>query len=273
MADQHYSDLQVDHDSQYAKYPSSGPHDAGSHASTAPTYSDKIYQGEEQYVENEQPRSRRRICGLKAKTFYMVAAIIAIVIIAAAVGGGVGGSLAGKNNNATPADVSTSTSLQSSSTSSSTPLSSALTTSSPTATTSEISITTSTAIGPSETLLIDCPSSNNTFYNPPSSTGLWRKLCSSSYLNSNGINAWVNTGGVTSLNDCIALATSYNLVNATEIASGSSNIANAVCFRATITNDDFPGQCFGYTTTNSSGNFVTTGDTRCDSAALINQSF
>lgn len=272
MADQYYSDLQVDHGSQYPKYPSPGTHEAEAYASSAPIYSDKIETGEQPQLKVGQPRSRKRICGLAVKTFYVVAAIIAVIVIAAAIGAGVGRSLAGKSHNATPGDGSTSTSSQPSSTPSRTSSIPSRTSLAPAAA-STISISTSTAIGPSETLLVDCPSSNNTLYAPPSSSELWRKTCSRSYLNSNGIDAVVNTAGITSLNDCIALAAAYNLVNATEIADGLSNVCNAVCWRATITGDDFPGFCFGFTTTNNSGNFVTTDDLRCDSAALINQSF
>jgi len=98
----------------------------------------------------------------------------------------------------------------------------------------------------------------------------FRKICANNYL-SNNENV-VNTP-TESLNDCIALCDAYNVLNRTEIKSGTSNICNAVCWRSTIIGDDFPGQCFGTTTTNSSGAFVYTGDSKCDSAALINQSF
>lgn len=61
------------------------------------------------------------------------------------------------------------------------------------------------------------------------SSELWRKTCALSYLNSNGIEPMVNTVGITSPNDCIALAAAYNVQNASEIADGSSNVCNAVC--------------------------------------------
>lgn len=77
----------------------------------------------------------------------------------------------------------------------------------------------------------------------------------------------------TSLDNCISLCDAYNTLNQAKIKAGTVDICNAVCFRVTITGDDFPGQCFGFETTNSSAAFVYTGDTRCDSAALINQSF
>lgn len=37
--------------------------------------------------------------------------------------------------------------------------------------------------------------------------------------------------------------------------------------------DEFPGQCFGYTTQNSSSAFIVNSEDICDSAAWINQTF
>ena len=45
---------------------------------------------------------RERICGLKRRTFFIVAAIVGILVVCAAVGGGVGGAMAarkGKDDN------------------------------------------------------------------------------------------------------------------------------------------------------------------------------
>jgi hypothetical protein len=286
MVDQHYSDLQVDHDSQQPKYLSTGAHKVNAHMSSAPTYSDKIGLEEQLQPESGEPHSQRRICSLSVKAFYVVAAIIAVIVIAAAIGGGVGGALAKKSHDTIAANVTAGAGSEPSTAPSNISIPLHTTTYSGTLiSTSNISIplhtttysgtliSTSTIIGPQETLLSDCPSSNNTLYSPQSSSEVWRKICSGSYLNSNGVQAVVNTAGITSLNDCIALGAAYNLANATNIADGSSSICNAVCWRATITGDDFPGNCFGFTTTNSSGNFVTTDDLRCNSAALINQSF
>jgi hypothetical protein len=55
----------------------------------------------------EQPPTEKakkeRICGLKRRTFFIVAGIVAILVVCAAIGGGVGGALAAKhatkNNN------------------------------------------------------------------------------------------------------------------------------------------------------------------------------
>ena len=267
-----YSDLQVDHQQQFPKYslPNSHEADAKTHNS-AYVYSDKIAAEEQSGLERGK---RKRICGLAAKTFWIVATIIAVIIIAAAVGGGVGGSLAGKNNDAKSAAAPTSSQVTSTTSVSSTSVassSSVAPTSSSVSLTTTVSLSTSTTIGPTETLLVDCPSSNNTFYQPPNfPTQLYTKTCSLSYL-SNGINVvFQNTS---SLNNCIDACANYNVQNATQIADGSSNICNAVCWRYTIIGDDYPGTCFGFTTTNSSGAFVYEPDTRCDSAALVNQSF
>jgi hypothetical protein len=271
-----YSDLQIDHQQQFPKYSLPNSHDADKEAhNPAYVYSDKIAaEGQ----SDLQRGKRKRICGLAARTFWIVAAIVAFIIIAAAVGGGVGGSLAGKNSDNKSAAASTSSQLTitasvANTVSTSAPSSSSAgpITSSVPSTTTTVSLSTSTTIGPTETLLIDCPSSNNTFYQPPNfPTQLYTKTCSLSYL-SNGINVVLQN--TSSLNGCIDACANYNVQNATNIADGASNVCNAVCWRYTIIGDDYPGTCFGFTTTNSSGGFVYEPDTRCDSAALVNQSF
>jgi hypothetical protein len=208
---------------------------------------------------------KRRICGIAAKTFWVVLAILIIVVVAAAVGGGVGATASKKKSNKSSPQTGISTSSPSSP--STGPITaSATTTTSP-------SITTTQVVGPSTTLLRDCPSSNNTIYDVTlgsSEKMSFRKQCNASFL-SNKVNAVrVQT---TDLNDCINLCAAFNIQNKTEIQAGTSDPCNAVCWRSTFDNDDFPGTCFGFTTTNSSGEFVYQQDSLCDGAAWINQSF
>lgn len=63
------------------------------------------------------------------------------------------------------------------------------------------------------------------------------------------------------------------MANKTSIAKGVDNVCNAVCWRNSFVNDDFPGMCFGFTTQNSSNAFVTQTEAICDGAAWIDQSF
>ena len=98
----------------------------------------------------------------------------------------------------------------------------------------------------------------------------FRKICNLSYQNSLNGFAVVNSP-TTSLDDCVNLCAAYNVQNQTEIAAGESDVCNAVCWRNTFVNDEFPGQCFGYTTQNSSNAFVVNQETICDAAAWINQ--
>ncbi|KAF2658795.1 hypothetical protein K491DRAFT_713271 [Lophiostoma macrostomum CBS 122681] len=44
-----------------------------------------------------QNRKRKRICGLKRRTFIITAAVVAILVVCAAIGGGVGGALAARH--------------------------------------------------------------------------------------------------------------------------------------------------------------------------------
>lgn len=211
-------------------------------------------------ADSGTPTTAKRICGLVPKIFYILVAVAILIVVGAAVGGGVGGSLASKKN--TSSSASTTSAGQSATSTNATqgPITAA-----PTTTTNPI--TTTSTVGSSTTLILDCPSSNNTLYS--ANGALFRKFCSNSLLNANSQN--VVNQPVDSLDDCINLCAGYNLSNETAIAAGKNSVCNTVCWRATITGDDFPGQCFGFTTQNSSGAFILSGDARCDSAAWINQ--
>lgn len=211
----------------------------------------------------------KSICGLAVPTFWILLVIGAIVVIGAAVGGGVGGSLASKSSK--NSSSLSSTAVQSGSGTTTPAASSQSTgpiTSSPTSTPA---VTTTELPGPTTTLLRDCPSSNNTLYSVDiGSVMTFRKICNLSYQNSLNGFAVVNSP-TTSLDDCVNLCAAYNVQNQTEIAAGESDVCNAVCWRNTFVNDEFPGQCFGYTTQNSSNAFVVNQETICDAAAWINQ--
>lgn len=222
---------------------------------------------------NAPPPDSKRICGLASRTFWVVAGVIGIVVVAAAVGGGVGGALASKS---THAESTTSTSsMQSVGSTQGASASSSSPSSSPSSPTNAVALSTSTITGgsPEYTLLSDCPSSNNTLYTVNVGQDMsFRKVCGGSYLNA------LNAGDVVnlrtpSLDDCIVECATYNIQNKTAIAAGQSNVCNAVCWRNTFTNDEFPGQCFGFTTQNSSSNFVVKSESICDSAAWIDQTF
>ena len=272
MAPAPYSDLEVapstHRDSTLEVYEKEGGND---------TYKEAHESHAAYYGVAETPtsdRASRRICGLPAKRFWLIAAVVAIVIIAAAVGGGVGGSLAGKGSSSSASASESAASVIAAVTgaggSSSSSSIIASITSAPTPTKSIV--TTSTAFG-TTTLYPDCPSSNDTIYRAANNDAyLYRKICGDAYLNADNGFPSVNEQS-RSLDACINLCTAYNIAEHADIASGAKPVCNAVCWRATIENDDYPGQCFGFRTQNSSSDFVLSGDNRCDSAAWINQSF
>ncbi|TVY39382.1 hypothetical protein LSUB1_G004333 [Lachnellula subtilissima] len=214
----------------------------------------------------------RRLCGLAPRNFWIIAVVGTIVMIGAAVGGGVGGSLASKSNSTaeSPATVAessvqpltTSTASIVQSTDSTTP-----------SLTSTVALTTTQITGPSYTLLRDCPSSNNTLYGISlGSTNMnFRKVCGKTYLNTLSSSQNAVNQKSSSLDNCINLCATYNVQNASAIASGQNNVCNAVCWRNSLANDDFPGQCFGFTTQNSSSAFVVSDEAKCDSAAWVDQ--
>ncbi|KAM3480486.1 hypothetical protein MY8738_004946 [Beauveria namnaoensis] len=130
-------------------------------------------------------------------------------------------------------------------------------------------VTSTEVVSPTQTLYRDCPSSDNTIYNGKGSDSYqFRKICARSYKQPpvNLVNQ-----PVASLNDCIDKCAEYNIRNKTAIASGKSNPCNAVCWRNSATDPDWPGQCFGSTTFNSTEGFQTRDEIICDSAAWINQ--
>lgn len=91
------------------------------------------------------------------------------------------------------------------------------------------------------------------------------------YLNT--INTEVINEKTMNLNDCIDKCAAYNKQESSEIRDGRTNVCNAICWRNTF-DTNFPGQCFGYTTQNSSSGLGLRSEVVvCDSAAWINQSF
>lgn len=272
MMSNHYSDLQTVASEEQPKYYLSGPRDSSTDLPQPVPYSDKIAvksytlarqtstqrrRGQEQPSERGHSQERhKRICGLKERLFWTVFVVVAIIVVAAAVGGGIGGSYNKRKSNAAG--------LSSSSTAST--LSSTMTA----IPASSVTISTTTIVGPSQTLLSDCPSSNNTIYSAPSTSQSFRKLCGDSFLRVNGTDNCINQQAP-SLDACIGLCAAYNVQYAADIASSARSVCSSVCWRATIVGDDFPGQCYGFTTFNRSGTFARSYDDRCNSAALIDQ--
>jgi hypothetical protein len=227
-------------------------------------YSDAQYapkQYGDQYQYQEQPPSLppppQKLWGLKPKTFWMIFAGVSIVVIGAAVGGGVGAAVSHKSSSSnTKANSTTPT---------------------PTTSDSSPSLTTTPVIGPSATLLRDCPSSNNTLYTvSPNSANpqTFRKLCDTTFTNaiSDPSSQNVVNTKTTSLDDCIGLCGTYNEANKTGIAANQDLVCNAVCWRNGFAGDDFPGNCFGFTTLNSTGGgFETNQEIICDGAGWIDQ--
>ncbi|KFY33327.1 hypothetical protein V494_07740 [Pseudogymnoascus sp. VKM F-4513 (FW-928)] len=284
----------------------SGPHDPDYTGLQAREY----YSGLELYLEKNVPSRPssppppppdRVICGLAPRTFWIFLTVIIAIVVVGAVGGGSAGAIVTgspgvtsdsgslpSESNSTPSETSQSESKSTpsgispsgskstpseTSPSKSKPTPSSPTTSSPTSTTP--SLTTTELRGPSATLLSDCPSSNNTLYSVDIGFVMtFRKICGLSYPNDLG-STLVNVASK-SLNDCINLCAAYNVQIRADIKAGKADVCNAVCWRNTFDNNDFPGQCFGYTSkrdaTGGEG-FAIQKESICDSAAWVNQDF
>jgi hypothetical protein len=227
----------------------------------------------------------RRICGLTLRTFWIITIVGIVLMIGGAVGGGVAGSQMARKKSSTegassisasPLQASSLSLASSSGTSQSTNSDKSTASTTPTRTsTPEVSLTTSQIIGPSVTLLRDCPSSNNTLYGITLGTinMNYRKICGMSYLNirQGQDGEEVVNSRTSSLDSCINFCAAYNVQSATEIAAGNASVCNAVCWRNSLGSDNFPSQCFGYTTKNSSNAFVINEEDHCDSAAWVDQ--
>lgn len=252
-----------------------------------PTYVDGPHHIEAGSIEPESKgdygqRQRDRICGLRPRLFWVLA-IGTILLIAGAVGGGVAGALSANH-----ASSSSSSSLSSDATAASaslttpatlaptSPLPESATTTTPTATESSSVTGTKTAIyGPSGSVLYrDCPASSDTLYSSDSLPSWeWRKYCdNTTFVSAKPGQQWVNTFAP-DLDTCIDMCVQSSIRRESAIAAGEEDPCNAVCWRNGFENDDYPGQCFGFTTANSTttGGFQFKSDWRCDSAGLINQ--
>lgn len=275
---QDYSDLQVVTE-EVPKYPVVPGKEA------APAYypANKVATSVNAYPADdsetgEGQNGRKRICGLASRTFWIILAVPVVIAVAAAVGGGVGATLSNKKSVATPAitaafsAVDSATSPTSISTSTQSSTSSQSIQPATRTTQSSVTLTTSTVVGSSGTLLVDCPSSNDTVYTPSSSTQRFRKSCGKALVNAQSDAALV-TGQVFTLDSCIDQCAAYNQQYASDIAAGAKSICNAACWRST--GGDLGGWCYGYLTKNvtisDASTFNFNSEVRCNSAALISQ--
>ncbi|KAL1858754.1 hypothetical protein Daus18300_009888 [Diaporthe australafricana] len=262
-----------------------------------PTYMDGPH-----YIETASPEpdksaaygqheNRDLVCGLRPRIFWPLA-IGTILLIGAAVGGGVGGVLATRQVAATsstsisPSEAAATTASPTTSPTASlttspttTATSSSLqstTTTTPTTTKSTSSSGTKTAIyGPSGSVIYrDCPASDDTMYTSSEEPSWqWRKFCdNTTFVSAKVGQQWVNTFAV-DLDACVDMCVKSSVDRESAIAAGEQDPCNAVCWRNGFENDDYPGQCFGFTTANSTatGEFQFKDDWRCDSAGWINQ--
>ncbi|KAI1421796.1 hypothetical protein F5Y12DRAFT_718064 [Xylaria sp. FL1777] len=222
----------------------------------------------------------RFTCGLSSKSYWLIFRFGVLVVVIAIAGGITGGVVGSRNKSSMQ-----STDTGGSSTSATIDpeyssyfdsfLSSTPTTSTPTTAVTPTAVT-STVVLSTTTLLRDCPSSNGTLYDVADGSSeplTFRKFCTAGLRHVLNGDDLLNQP-TKSLNDCINACADYNNANKTAIAAGNNQTCNAVCWRNTdqLNNpDQIPGQCFGYTTLNSSTGFAVTDEVLCDSAAWINQ--
>jgi hypothetical protein len=221
-------------------------------------------------------KKTRRICGARPRIFWVLFAAISTIIISVGVGSFVGITLSRQNyntqNDNAPLRQNPSTISTSQLPSESSSVLAAEKSVSPTSTLNPPSVTTSRIPGASVTLLSDCPSANDTIYNVThgDTTLYFRKLCNTLYPNAPGEKINVVKQETSSLNDCIELCATYDILQEENVKAKNVDRCSAVCWRNS-SDKEIPSVCFGYQIQNSTSGFVTEEDTVCDSAAWINE--
>jgi len=187
-------------------------------------------------VISEKPSQRSH--GLRRSTWILLIALIVVIVIAAVTIGAVGGILSRKKLNSTPAPNNSGTAVVPQTTasfSSSTPSASHTTTLAPSETFSIIS-------SPTLTISRDCPASNGTTVVtndiPPQT---FAKNCGWLYgLNDSPGNHSAFESTTSTLDACISLCSSYNVINGT----GPQGKCSTVAWRTDLSQEYF-GVCFG----------------------------
>ncbi|KAK5682992.1 hypothetical protein LTS10_004520 [Elasticomyces elasticus] len=226
--------------------------------------------------QKERPNSTRRICGLSLMAFWATIVVVTIVVVGAAVGGGVGGSLASKSDSHINGGNTYTNGSNTASTYLATDVSLISTAPNETSTTpTSVMLTTTEVVGPTTTLVRDCPSSNDTIYSSGSSEDpmLFRKFCGVNLFHVGGNDALAVNRATQSLNECIDLCAAFNIENMTSIRAGTSLVCDAACWVSKATGVQFPGQCFGYSTHNISGQFNLSALSYIDCGGWMNESF
>ena len=174
----------------------------------------------------------------------ILAGLLTIIVILAGVRGGIGGSLANRDKVNTDisltAQSSPSSSLASSATGASSSTGIALPTSALQPPRSTI-----TMVGPTATLLRECPSSNDTIYTVRlgSLEQQCRKLCSAAFLAIKSDSGNFIKQFTLSLDDCIGLCVQWN-GNGYRSTSGLTQTCGMARWRNSL-NDGSAGTCYG----------------------------
>ncbi|KAF2745316.1 hypothetical protein M011DRAFT_406705 [Sporormia fimetaria CBS 119925] len=214
---------------------------------------------------------KARICGIKRKTFFIILAIAIGVIIGAGIGGGVAAAMSKKDASPQQANLdplNTGASRSSSSSKSATP------------TTIGPSFKTIEVVSPTKTLYRDCPDSDNTIKeitlddNTP--TMRFRKKCRTDFDKPKGrTKGFVVNTKLLNLDDCINQCAMWNRNNREDIMNGLKDKCNVVCWRSTF-ESDWPAQCFGWQSVNSTNSnnewdFSSYDSSQCDGAGWIDE--
>lgn len=189
-----------------------------------------------------QESSKKRICGLASRTFWILLAVTLVVILGAAIGIGVGVGVS-ISNRSQSAEGSSAADTSPTTTTTTTPTSpgvasttagslSSSTSQTPTTTSAEsTSVTTTEVVGPSSTLFRDCPSSDETMHEVTygNDTYMFRKFCNTVLLTNGVLDVGATIKG--DLDSCINECARHNYQKSSEIESGETDKWYVVSWR------------------------------------------
>lgn len=246
----------VDHPGKYypeVYYPyqpkQEGPYLEGPHPQGTPVQAYNAHEPARDLPEAVPPQegSKKRICGLASRTFWILLAVVLVVVFGAAIGigVGVGVSISNRSQSAEGSSAEGSSASDTSPTTTTSPASlgvtsttttagslSSGTSQTPTTTSAQsTSVTTTEVVGPSSTLFRDCPSSDETVHEVTygNDTYMFRKFCNTVLLTNGVLDAGATIK--TDLDSCVNECARHNYQNSAEIESGETDKWYVVSWR------------------------------------------
>jgi hypothetical protein len=181
-----------------------------------------------------------RVCGLRRRTFWILTTVVALVVVCSIIGGVAGGLASRKKDTAPAAGATGAATAENTTTTAASQVPTSVTR---TSTASGDGTRTTLLMTPTQTLLSDCPSSNNTIYSVQQDGNIlsYVKFCGADIGRNPDKHLSIHQY-TDSLDDCIKLC-----ADPPEKASGTGrDPCRAVCWRNTRKFGVGAGFCYGF---------------------------